>query len=98
MSISGSYGITIHSPFGGREAILTLEVVGQNLNGVLVSEGASEAFSGGEVAGSSLSWEMDLTRPMPVHLVCSANIIGSSIKGTIQLGGFGNANFSGARI
>ena len=98
MSVAGSYGITINSPLGVREGILTLEVAGSNLSGALLSDSVSEEFSGGTVYGSNISWEMNLTHPMPLHLVCSANISGDAIDGTIQLGAFGEAIFSGDRI
>ena len=73
-------------------------IVRKKFNGVFKSESASEEISDGQVAGGSLFLDVDLTRQMPLHVTCSANIIENSIKGAIKLGGLGNASFSGTRI
>ena len=79
-------------------ATLLLQLSGKKLNGVFKSESASIEISYGQVAGSSLFWDADLTRQMLLYVTCSANIIKNSIKGAIKLGGLGNASFSGTRI
>ena len=97
MSIGGSYEITIIYTSGNR-CHSSLATVRQKFNGAFKSESASIEISYGQVAGSSLFWDVDLTRQMLLYVTCSANIIKSSIKGAIKLGGLGNASFSGTRI
>tara|TARA_E500000331_G_scaffold327477_1_gene346467 strand:- start:2155 stop:2451 length:297 start_codon:yes stop_codon:yes gene_type:complete len=97
MSVAGSFQVTINSPLGDREATLNLDVADDVVSGSLHSDDVSQEFTGGAANGSEVTWEMDLTRPMPLHLICSATVDGDSISGVIQLGAFGNANFSGTR-
>jgi hypothetical protein len=97
MSVAGSFQVTVNSPLGVTEATLNLDVDGESLSGALLSEESTQQFSGGTVNGNEVSWEMDLTRPMPLHLICSATVEGDSISGVIHLGAFGDANFSGTR-
>jgi hypothetical protein len=40
---------------------------------------------------------MNMTVPMPMTLDCEAEVSGDSITGTMQLGAFGAAGFSGTR-
>ena len=97
MSVAGSFQVTINSPLGNREATLKLDVADDVVSGSLDSDDVSQEFTGGTVNGSEVTWEMDLTRPMPLHLICSATVDGDAISGVIQLGAFGDANFSGTR-
>ena len=48
-------------------------------------------------AGNSLTWKMEMTIPMPMTLECEAEITGESLTGTMQLGAFGAAPFTGTR-
>ena len=98
MSIAGSFQVIINSPLGDRETTLNLDVTGEAVSGSIHSEDVLQNFSGGVINGNEVSWEMDLTRPVPLHLICTATVKGDSISGVMRLGAFGDANFSGTRI
>ena len=89
---------SLSSHLSGNRGHSSFAIVRKKLNGVFKSESASIEMSDGQVAGSSLFWDVDLTRQMPLHVTCSANIIKKSIKEAIKIGGLGNASFSGTRI
>jgi len=98
MSVAGRYKAMVETPFGSREVTLTLNVDGDSASGTLAYKEDSPAFTGGEVDGNQVSWGMDITEPMPMHLICEATITGDAISGSIKLGGFGDGTFSGNRI
>ena len=98
MSIAGSFQVIINSPLGDRETTLNLDVTGEAVSGSIHSEDVLQNFSGGVINGNEVSWEMDLTRPVPLHLICTAIVKGNLISGVMRLGAFGDANFSGTRI
>ena len=98
MSIAGSFQVIINSPLGDTEATLNLDVTGESVFGSIYSQDVLQNFSGGAVNGNEVSWEMDLTRPISLHLICTATVKGDSITGVMKLGAYGDANFSGTRI
>ena len=89
---------SLSSHLSGNRGHSFFAIVRKKLNGVFKSESASIEISDGQVAGSSLFWDVDLTWQMPLHVTCSAKIIENSIKGAIKLGGLGNVSFSGTWI
>jgi len=98
MSVTGSYKVMVDTPFGSREVTLTLNVDGDSASGTLAYQEDSPAFTGGIVDGDRVTWGMDITEPMPMHLTCEATVTGDAISGSIKLGGFGDAAFTGNRI
>ena len=98
MSVTGSYRVMLDTPFGGREVTLTFNVDGESVSGTLAYKEDSPAFTGGVLAGDKVSWGMDITEPMPMHLICEAIVDGDAITGSIKLGAFGDGSFSGNRV
>jgi hypothetical protein len=97
MSADGTWNITTNSPMGAQDATLTLTTDGSALSGQMSGAQGTLDITGGTVDGDSLSWKTSLTQPMPIDLVFSATVDGDSISGTVELGSFGNATFSGTR-
>ncbi len=97
MSSDGDWKVTINSPMGAREATLTLKTDGDSLSGSLAGQQGTQDFEGGTVDGDNLTWVVDMTQPMPMKLECSGTVDGDNISGTIKLGAFGEASFSGSR-
>lgn len=98
MSADGSWKVTINSPMGAQEATLTLKTDGDSLSGSLDGPQGTQDFEGGTVDGDNLTWVVDMTQPMPMKLECSGTVDGDNISGTIKLGAFGEASFSGSRV
>ena len=97
MAVDGSYKCTINSPMGSRDVTLNLTADGDSLSGSMEGQDGTQEFSGGSISGNDASWKVDMTRPMPMTLECSATVDGDSISGTVKLGAFGEASFSGTR-
>ena len=97
MSADGSWNVTINSPMGAQQATLTLATDGGSLSGTMAGAQGTQEFSGGTVDGDNLSWEIDMTQPMPMKLEITGTVSGDEISGNVKLGAFGNATFSGSR-
>ncbi len=97
MSVDGSYNVTVNSPMGAQDSVLTLVTDGDSLSGTMAGAQGTQEFSGGKVDGNNLEWEVEMTSPMPMTIEISATVEGDSISGDMKLGAFGNAAFSGDR-
>jgi len=97
MSADGSWNTTINTPMGAQNGTLILQTSGATLTGKMVGAQGEMALSDGTVDGNNLSWKAQMTSPMPMTLEFSATVDGDKISGSVKLGAFGNASFSGTR-
>ncbi len=97
MSADGDWNVTINTPMGAQNGVLTLTESGGDLSGTFAGPQGSQEFDGGTVDGNSLSWNIKVTQPMPMDLDFAAEIDGDNISGSVKLGSFGDASFSGSR-
>ena len=97
MSADGSWNITLNSPMGAQDAVLTLVTDGTSLSGSMAGPQGTQEFAGGKVDGDNLEWTIDMTSPMPMKLEVTGAVAGDEISGDVKLGSFGNATFSGNR-
>jgi hypothetical protein len=98
MSADGSWNVTINSPMGAQEAVVTLVTDGNTLSGNMAGAQGTQEFSGGTVDGDAVAFGIDMTKPMPMKLEVTGTVSGDSIEGNVKLGAFGNATFSGTRV
>ena len=97
MSANGTWNTTINTPMGAQNGTLELNVDGSDLSGKMSSPQGEMAIEHGAIDGDSLSWKAAITAPMPMTLEFSATVDGDAITGTVKLGAFGEAEFSGTR-
>ena len=97
MSANGTWNTTINTPMGAQNGTLELNVDGSDLSGKMSSPQGEMAIENGAIDGDSLSWKAAITAPMPMTLEFSATVDGDAITGTVKLGAFGEAEFSGNR-
>ncbi len=97
MSADGTWNTTINTPMGAQNGTLTLSTEGGNLTGKMASPQGEMDIQDGAIDGDTLSWKADITSPMPMTLEFSASVDGDEISGTVKLGAFGDASFSGTR-
>ena len=97
MSADGTWNTTINSPMGAQNGTLTLSTEGGTLTGKMVGAQGEMEIQDGTADGDNLSWKAELTSPMAMTLEFSATVSGDDISGTVKLGAFGNATFSGSR-
>ncbi len=97
MSAAGTWNTTMNTPMGAQKATLTLAVDGNSLTGNMSGSQGVIELENGQVDGDSVSWQAKITSPMPMTLEFSGTVDGDSISGSVKLGAFGNATFSGER-
>ena len=97
MSANGTWNTTINTPMGAQNGTLELNVDGDDLSGKMSSPQGEMAIENGAIDGDTLSWKAAITAPMPMTLEFSATVDGDAITGTVKLGAFGEAEFSGTR-
>ncbi|MGB0997103.1 MAG: hypothetical protein ACPGXJ_02405 [Pseudomonadales bacterium] len=98
MSANGTWNTTINTPMGAQNGTLTLTTDGAELSGTMSSPQGEMAIENGAVDGDTLTWKAAITSPMPMTLEFSASVDGDAITGTVKLGAFGEAEFSGTRV
>ena len=97
MSANGKWDVTMNTPMGAQKSTLTLNVNGGEVTGKMEGAQGALEIQNGKANGDELSWTADMTQPMPIKLEFSAKVDGDSISGSVKLGAFGNASFSGTR-
>lgn len=97
MSADGTWDITMNTPMGAQNAKLELSSDGVVLTGRMTSPQGDADVQEGTIDGNSLSWKADITTPISMTLEFSATLDGDSISGSVKLGAFGTASFSGSR-
>ncbi|WOI54596.1 hypothetical protein [Parvularcula sp. LCG005] len=94
MSFEGKYSVTIDTPMGRQEGTLDLAQAGDELTGTMAAMGDSSSIKNGKADGDTASWEVDITKPMPMTLTFNGTKSGDAINGTVTLGAFGQSTFS----
>ncbi|MEM8766051.1 MAG: hypothetical protein AAGE43_01300 [Pseudomonadota bacterium] len=98
MSADGTWNTTMNTPMGAQNGTLTIATDGGTLTGKLSGpQGEIEIDEGGTVDGNSLTFSASVTTPMAMTLEFAAEVDGDEIKGSVKLGAFGNADFTGTR-
>jgi hypothetical protein len=98
MSFDGTWNITMQSPMGAQKLTLTAKVADGVLTGTsTAADGTTVDLANGKADGTTASWDVAVTKPMPITLSFSATLDGDAISGTVKLGAFGNSKFDGTR-
>jgi hypothetical protein len=97
MSIDGTWKLTFDTPIGTQETTLEAKAVGGSLTGTQTSPDGSQAIHDGVVNGREASWSLSVTSPVPITLEFKGAVDGDAMSGTVKLGMFGEAKFTGVR-
>ena len=95
MAFNGTWNITMKTPMGDREAVLTLAQEGAALTGKMEADGNAIDLEDGKVEDGRAKWKADLTSPMPITLEFDVAEDGGNLDGTVKLGMFGSSGVSG---
>jgi len=99
MAIDGTYEIEMTTPMGKRTSKLTLQSSGDALSGTVASDMGTVNFDGGKVDGDNVTFSVNASGPMgQMKLDWSGKVEGDNISGTVQLGQYGSAPFTGKRV
>ena len=97
MGIDGTWNLTLETPIGTQESTLVAQTSGAVLTGTQSSPDGSQPIQDGAVDGDEASWSVSITSPMAMTLEFKGVVDGDSISGSVKLGMFGEAKFTGAR-
>jgi hypothetical protein len=97
MSADGSWNTTMNTPMGAQNATLTLVSDGNALTGNMSGPQGEMELEDGAIDGDTLTWKASITTPMAMTLEFTASVSGDEISGSVKLGAFGDATFSGTR-
>lgn len=97
MAADGKWNVTIKTPMGAQEGVLTLATDGGALTGNMTGAMGAIDIHDGAADGDNVSWKANITTPMPMTLEFSGAVTGDAIAGTVKLGAFGESTFEGAR-
>lgn len=98
MAVDGTYDTEMTTPMGKQTGKLTLKSSGNVLSGSLASSQGTVNFDGGKVDGNNVAFSVNIRGPMgPMKLDYSGKVEGDNISGTVKLGQFGTAPFTGKR-
>jgi hypothetical protein len=97
MTADGNWNLVVVTPMGERQATLSARTDGNALKGSQAADGNSAEIFDGTVDGNAVAWKVSIIDPMPMTLEFSGTIDGDKLSGSVTLGAFGSASFSGTR-
>jgi hypothetical protein len=96
-NVDGRWACVTRTPMGPQESVLTIKTDGASFSGSNVGTLGSMDIEGGKVDGDTLTWEMELSSPVPMKLSARAVVSGDTIQGTIDAGAMGAMPMNGTR-
>ena len=96
-TIDGTWNITVQSPIGEQHSVLVLKTDGGAVSGTMSGSGQEGPIENATASGDSVSWNADITSPMPLTLEFSGKVDGDAMSGDVKLGMMGSAPFTGKR-
>ena len=96
-NVDGNWNVTVKTPMGAQEGVLTVVSDGATFTGGLNGELGEVAIDGGSVDGDTISWTMTISKPMTLEVTCTATIDGDALEGKVDTGAFGAFGLTGTR-
>ena len=97
MTADGNWSLMVATPMGERPSTLSVRTDGSTLKGSQMADGNSIDIFDGTVDGNAVSWKVSIIDPMPMTLEFNGTIDGDKLSGSVTMGVFGSASFSGTR-
>ncbi len=98
MAVDGTWKLVVKTPMGDQESTLSIQSLGGTLTGTQsAGHGEGRPIDGGTVDGNRVAWNASITKPMPMTLKFAGQVDGDAISGSVSLGMFGSAPFTGTR-
>jgi hypothetical protein len=98
MAVDGTWKLVVSTPMGAQESTLVVSTSGSTLTGTQsAGSGDGRPIDEGTVDGNDITWKASITKPMPMTLEFSGTVDGDSLTGSVKLGMFGSASFTGTR-
>ena len=97
MAIDGDWKLVLDTPMGPQEALLSVKTTSDTAFEGMMSGASGQQTFEGAIAGETLTWQTDITSPMPLTLEFNVTVEGDTMNGSAKLGMFGTAPVTGAR-
>jgi hypothetical protein len=98
MAVDGTWKLTVNTPMGTQDSTLVIASSGGTLTGTQsAGHGEGKPIEDGAVNGNDISWKASITKPMAMTLTFNGTVEGDNISGSVKLGMFGSASFTGVR-
>jgi hypothetical protein len=96
-AIDGKWDTVVKSPLGDQKAVLTVTTDGDSWSGSFIGAMGSTEIPSGTFDGTTISWTMAITVPMPMSLDGTASADGDTLTGSVAAGAFGSFPLTGTR-
>jgi hypothetical protein len=97
MNADGNWKVTLSTKMGAQDLQLQIVTQGEGFTGRIDSPMGNIDIEG-KIAGSTLRWDMKITKPLSMKASYDVVIDGDTLSGTAKLGFLGKAKVSGKRI
>ncbi len=98
MAVEGTWKLVVTTPMGTQESTLNVQNSGGSYSATQsAGHGDPRPVDDVEVDGDTIAWKASITKPMSMTLQFSGTVDGDSMSGTVKLGMFGSAKFTGTR-
>lgn len=98
MAVEGTWKLVVKTPMGDQESTLVIQSSGGAFTGTQsAGQGDGRPIDALSVDGNDVSWKASITKPMAMTLEFSGTVDGDNIAGSVKLGMFGSAKFTGVR-
>jgi imidazolonepropionase-like amidohydrolase len=97
--VGGTWRLTIDSPQGAQAVMVNITQTGSTFTAKVSGLPTGDAdVTDGRIAGTKATWSLSLNMGgTALQLDFTGDIVGSKMTGTVALGAFGNATFSGEK-
>ncbi|GGZ06427.1 hypothetical protein GCM10011614_21720 [Novosphingobium colocasiae] len=96
--VAGTWTCAIATPMGTQKGVLEVTPIDAvRFVGRIYGEMGNLEISGGCISGTTLFWQMKLSKPLPMTLDCTALIEGEVLSGHVKAGMFGTMALTGSR-
>jgi hypothetical protein len=93
-SVAGAWDLAVNGPEGPVNALATLQQDGEKVSGEIESQAGKAALSG-TMKGKTLSMAFTMQTPNgPMDIKVTGEVEGATMKGTIDLAGMGQMDFT----
>ena len=97
MNAVGSWKVTLSTQMGPQVITLHIATQDDEFTGRIESPMGNQDVTG-SVTGNTLSWTMEVTKPMRIKVTFAVAIDGDTLSGTAKLGFFGKVAVTGERL
>jgi hypothetical protein len=95
--LAGEWDCLTATPMGEQKSVLRFQVEGDRFTGTNTADIGALDIAAGRIDGDEIHWEMQLTKPMRMLLLCTAQIDEDRLEGLVRAGGFGEFPISATR-